>query len=134
MPLALLLGGARSGKSDLAVRLAMGQPNPVVMIATAEAGDDEMAARIAAHRAQRPAAWTTIEEPLRLLSALKRAPAESCVLIDCLTLWTSNMLAAHGAQETERQAKMAAAAAAGRHGTVIAVSNEVGLGLVPDNP
>ncbi len=134
MPLLLLLGGARSGKSDLAVRLARRQSAPVVLIATADAGDAEMAARIARHRRERPAAWETIEAPLALAAAIAGAPDGSCVIVDCLTLWTSNMLAGPQAGETEARALQAARAARDRGGLTIAVSNEVGLGIVPANP
>ncbi|MBV9284620.1 MAG: bifunctional adenosylcobinamide kinase/adenosylcobinamide-phosphate guanylyltransferase, partial [Acidimicrobiia bacterium] len=78
----MLTGGARSGKSQLAVALATRQPAPVVVVATGEAGDDEMAARIQRHRQARPVSWTTVEEPLDLAGALDRVPAESFVLID----------------------------------------------------
>jgi len=129
--LLLLLGGARSGKSELALRLAARCGPPVVFIATVEAGDAEMAERIDRHRRERPAGWTTVEEPLMLRAALERAPAGSCVVVDCLTLWTANSLAANGAAETEAEAQTAAAAAARRTGATIVVSNEVGLGIVP---
>ena len=134
MPLVLLVGGARSGKSGLALRLARGQPAPVVFIATAEAGDGEMAARIEEHRRERPLSWRTIEEPLRLHGTLEAIDEESCVVIDCLTLWTANALERLGGARAEQQAKAAVAIAAGRPGLTIAVTNEVGLGLVPDNP
>jgi adenosyl cobinamide kinase/adenosyl cobinamide phosphate guanylyltransferase len=133
MPLVLLIGGARSGKSELALRLASGQTAPVFFVATGEAGDEEMAARIDQHRRQRPQTWHTIEEPLRLQETLGSIEQESCLVVDCLTLWTANALARLGAAETEAQARRAAAIAAERHGLTIAVSNEVGLGLVPDN-
>jgi adenosyl cobinamide kinase/adenosyl cobinamide phosphate guanylyltransferase len=134
MPLLLLIGGARSGKSKLAVRLAQEQTAPVVVIATSEAGDDEMRARIEQHRRERPPSWQTIEEPLRLRETLETIDARSCVVVDCLTLWTANALARLGAVHAETQAGAAAATAAARAGLTIAVSNEVGLGLVPDNP
>jgi adenosyl cobinamide kinase/adenosyl cobinamide phosphate guanylyltransferase len=134
MPLLLLIGGARSGKSKLAVRLAQEQTAPVVFIATSEAGDDEMRARIEQHRRERPPSWQTIEEPLRLRETLETIDARSCVVVDCLTLWTANALARLGAVHAETQAGAAAATAAARAGLTIAVSNEVGLGLVPDNP
>jgi len=133
MPLVVLIGGARSGKSQLALRLAAEQPSPVVFIATAEAGDREMAERIAQHRRQRPASWQTVEEPLRLREAIEEARSDSCVVVDCLTLWTANALEQFGAAEAETLAAAAAAAASARHGLTVAVTNEVGLGLVPDN-
>ena len=131
MGLVLLLGGARSGKSDLAVRLAMAQPHPVTVIATAEPGDAEMAARIERHRAQRPASWTTVEEPHELEAAIGGADPHACLIIDDLTLWVSNLL---GEPELESRAAAAAAAAARREPLTVAVTNEVGLGIVPDNP
>lgn len=123
MTLTLLIGGARSGKSALALKLADGD---VVFIATAEAGDAEMAARIEAHRAERPASWTTIEEPHDLAGALRAAPPDACVIIDCLTLWVANTM-------DEGLAREAARIAAARPGPTIAITNEVGLGIVPAN-
>jgi adenosyl cobinamide kinase/adenosyl cobinamide phosphate guanylyltransferase len=134
MALVLLIGGARSGKSELALRLAREQRAPVVLVATGEAGDDEMTARIDRHRRERPPTWQTIEEPLRLHETLETIDEKSCVIVDCLTLWAANALERLGAADAERQAGAAAAAAATRSGLTIAVSNEVGLGLVPDNP
>jgi adenosyl cobinamide kinase/adenosyl cobinamide phosphate guanylyltransferase len=134
MTLLLLTGGARSGKSRLALRLASARPDPVVFIATGEAGDLEMEQRIARHRCERPASWETIEEPLLLHEAILRAGDGCCVIVDCLTLWTANSLRAYGAAETEAKAAAAAAAAAARRGLTIAVSNEVGAGVVPRVP
>jgi adenosylcobinamide kinase / adenosylcobinamide-phosphate guanylyltransferase len=134
MPLALLIGGARSGKSALALRLASEQESPVVFVATAEAGDAEMAERIAQHRRERPASWQTIEEPLRLCETIAAASKEGCLVVDCLTLWAANALERLGAAEAEAHAVAAAGAASARGGVTIAVTNEVGLGLVPDNP
>ena len=133
MSLVVLLGGARSGKSRLAVRLAVDSGAPVVFLATGEAGDDEMAARIARHREERPPGWTTIEEPRALLAAVAGAPPESCLVVDCLSLWVANLIEAAPAEAIEREALEAAALAAGREGVTIAVTNEVGLGIVPDN-
>jgi adenosyl cobinamide kinase/adenosyl cobinamide phosphate guanylyltransferase len=132
MSLTLLLGGARSGKSSLAVRLAAETGAPVVFIATGEAGDAEMANRIAQHRAERPAGWATVEEPVALRAALAAAPRESIVVVDCLSLWVANLL--ERGDEVEAAAADAAAFAATRSGTTIAVSNEVGLGVVPATP
>lgn len=134
MPLVLLIGGARSGKSGLALRLASGQRSPVVFLATGQAGDAEMAERIARHREERPASWQTIEVPLGLREAIDAAPRESCVILDCLTLWTANALERLGAAEAEVLAAGAAGAAAARQGLTVAVTNEVGLGIVPENP
>lgn len=134
MALVLLIGGARSGKSRLALRLAREQTAPVVFVATAEAGDSEMAARIERHRRERPSSWRTIEEPLLLLDTLASLDGASCVVLDCLTLWAANMLERRSFSRAEEEAKRAAALAAARPGCTIAIGNEVGLGLVPDNP
>jgi adenosyl cobinamide kinase/adenosyl cobinamide phosphate guanylyltransferase len=132
MALVLLIGGARSGKSQLATALAREQRAAVTVIATAEAGDHEMAARIEAHRRERPGSWRTIEEPLELTKAIQEVPAADCLILDCLTLWVSNLLERDVDVETVGQ--RAAAAAALRSGLTIAVTNEVGLGIIPDNP
>lgn len=135
MSLVVLLGGARSGKSRLALRLAARSDGPVTFVATAEARDDEMAERVARHRAERPASWTTVEEPVALDAALARAPDDACVVVDCLALWLSNLLEQGlGPDECERAAAAAAATAAARAATTIVVSNEVGLGIVPATP
>ena len=131
MGLVLLLGGARSGKSRLAVRLAAESGLPVVFVATGEAGDEEMAERIERHRAERPASWETVEEPLRLRAALEAAPADACLVVDCLSLWVANVLER---ADVETEATAAAAVARGRTAPTIAVSNEVGLGVVPATP
>jgi adenosyl cobinamide kinase/adenosyl cobinamide phosphate guanylyltransferase len=132
MGLILLLGGARSGKSTLAVRRAERAGAPVVFVATAEAGDAEMAERIARHRGERDPSWRTVEAPLALADELTSAPPSACVVLDCLTLWVANLLGAGLAQaEALRRAEEAAVLAAGREGTTIAVTNEVGMGLVP---
>ncbi len=134
MGLTLLLGGARSGKSTLAVRLADAARRPVVFVATATAGDEEMAERIRLHRASRPEAWTTIEEPVELRRALGDAPADAAVVVDCLSLWVANLLGeGWTAAQVEAEAAEVAALAASR-GETIAVSNEVGLGIVPATP
>jgi adenosylcobinamide kinase/adenosylcobinamide-phosphate guanylyltransferase len=127
MTVVVLLGGARSGKSARAVEIAKEAGGPVVFVATGEGRDVEMADRIEAHRRERPGEWTTIEEPLELGSALAAAPAGSTVIVDCLSLWVANLLE-HG-REPDDVASLAAA----RPGLTIAVSNEVGLGIVPAN-
>ena len=124
-----LLGGARSGKSTLAVQLAAGHQH-VTFLATAEPGDDEMRRRIAAHRSERPGTWATVEEPLELRRAIDAVHPASCLVIDCLSLWAANRLAA-GGDVVEAEARDAARAAARRSATTIAVSNEVGMGVVP---
>lgn len=132
MSLVLLLGGARSGKSALAVRLAERSGQPVTFVATAEARDEEMAGRIARHQAARPAGWTTIEEALDLAGALERVAADSCLVLDCLSLWLANALErGHEEEAIRSQAADAAARMAAREPLSLAVSNEVGLGIVP---
>src|SRR5258708_10194580 len=133
MPLVLLIGGARSGKSELALRLASEEDLPVVFVATAQAGDAEMGERIAQHRRERPDAWQTIEEPLRLCEAIADVSDDHCLVIDCLTLWTAKALEALGADQVEAHATAAARVAAVRTRLIVAVTNEVGLGIVPDN-
>jgi adenosylcobinamide kinase/adenosylcobinamide-phosphate guanylyltransferase len=129
--LTLVLGGARSGKSRYAEWLIATYPPPWIYLATAEAGDDEMAERIAAHRARRDAAWQTVEAPHDLAGALEATPAGAAVLVDCLTLWLSNAMQSQLDIEAET-AKLLDALAA-RTGPTVAVSNEVGFGIVPDN-
>jgi adenosyl cobinamide kinase/adenosyl cobinamide phosphate guanylyltransferase len=135
MSLVVLLGGARSGKSILALDLAAAAGARVAFVATGEALDDEMAARIAAHRAERPPDWVTIEEPLELGRALATVDSHATCIVDCLTLWVSNRLR-HGddAGRLTDAAVACAAQAAARPGLTVAVSNEVGLGLVPGTP
>ena len=132
MALTLLLGGARSGKSALAVRLAAGWDGPVTVVVTGEARDAEMAERIRRHRAERPGAWRTVEAPRELEAALAGAPAGAFVLLDCLTLWVSNLMEVGlGDEQVVSRARSAAAAAAARAAPTVAVSNEVGAGIVP---
>ncbi|MDZ3836844.1 MAG: bifunctional adenosylcobinamide kinase/adenosylcobinamide-phosphate guanylyltransferase [Rhodospirillales bacterium] len=129
----LVLGGARSGKSAHAERLVGDAGAGGIYLATAEAGDEEMAERIRTHRARRGPSWTTVEEPLELAAALARhAAAGRPVLVDCLTLWLSNLMAA-GRDVARERAGLVAALSAPR-GPVVLVSNEVGLGLVPETP
>ena len=133
MTLVVLLGGARSGKSARAVELAARPGRPVTFVATAEPGDDEMAARIAEHRASRPQQWSTVEEPLELSRVLSDAEPAATVVVDCLSLWAANALGRGDTDaEIEAHAERAAATAARRPGLTVAVSNEVGLGIVPD--
>jgi adenosyl cobinamide kinase/adenosyl cobinamide phosphate guanylyltransferase len=131
--LVFLLGGARSGKSALAVDLARRSEAPVVFLATGEAGDEEMAARIARHRAERPAGWTTVEEPRELAATVAAAPAAACLVVDCLSLWVANILE-RPAETVEAEAEYAADLAVTRAGLTVAVSNEVGMGVVPATP
>ncbi|MFA5081516.1 MAG: bifunctional adenosylcobinamide kinase/adenosylcobinamide-phosphate guanylyltransferase [Hydrogenophilaceae bacterium] len=127
----LILGGARSGKSRYAEQRAAATGRPVTVIATAEAGDAEMAARITRHRLERPGHWRTVEEPLALASALAgQTDTGQCLLIDCLTLWLNNLLAAGDAVfQMEREALLERLP--GLPGEIILVANEVGLGVVP---
>jgi adenosylcobinamide kinase / adenosylcobinamide-phosphate guanylyltransferase len=132
--LVVLIGGARSGKSALALRLAERAAAPVVFVATGEAGDDEMAERIERHRQERPPAWSTVEEPVELERALGGLPAEATAIVDCLSLWVSNLIETEPASHIEAASASAALIAATRPGLTIAVTNEVGLGIVPANP
>lgn len=126
----LVLGGARSGKSVHAESLL---PRGGAYLATGQPGDDEMAERIRHHRDRRGPAWTTIEEPLELAAALSRAlEAERPVLIDCLTLWISNLMEA--GRDVEAAARELCAVLERAATPVVLVSNEVGLGLVPETP
>ena len=127
----LVLGGARSGKSRYAEWLIASYPQPWVYIATAEAKDEEMAERIAAHRARREAGWQTMESPHELPEALAAAPDGAAVLVDCLTLWLSNLML--GSFNVEAMTARLEQALIARGGPTVLVSNEVGLGIVPDN-
>ena len=126
----VLLGGARSGKSQLALRLAERAGAPVVFVATGEALDDEMADRIDRHRGERPPEWSTIEEPVELERALASVPDGATAIVDCLSLWVANLFES---QPVDALSAAAARAAAERRGLTIAVTNEVGMGIVPDN-
>ena len=142
----LVFGGARSGKSAYAEQLARESGKEVVYLATAQAGDGEMATRIAHHRAQRPAEWTTLEEPLRLGDALlQHARPGQMLLVDCLTLWLTNLMFSSGATypdvgdialpelfHSERAHLLYALAEIEYTGCdLVLVSNEVGMGIVP---
>lgn len=127
----LILGGARSGKSNHAQRLAEASGLPVTFVATGLARDPEMAARIARHQADRPAGWQTLEVPLHLAEALARASqAGRCVVVDCLTLWLLNLLEAGEEVFRTERAQLLAQVPLLR-GMAIFVANEVGLGVVP---
>jgi adenosyl cobinamide kinase/adenosyl cobinamide phosphate guanylyltransferase len=110
MGLTFLLGGARSGKSALAVRTASSWSGAVVFVATATAVDEEMAERIRRHRAERPPGWTTVEEPVQLHEVLRGVPTDACLLVDCLSLWVANLLEA-GWQDDAVEEEAAAVAA-----------------------
>jgi adenosylcobinamide kinase/adenosylcobinamide-phosphate guanylyltransferase len=130
---ALVLGGARSGKSALAERLALARGGEAVYLATAEPFDDEMRARVARHRQDRGAGWRTVEAPRDLAGALRAEDGPGrTLLVDCLTLWLTNRML-DGA-DPEADAAALAGALAGLAAPVALVSNEVGLGLVPDTP
>lgn len=129
--LSFVIGGARSGKSTYAERLIEAHPAPWRYIATAQAFDGEMTERIAAHRARRDARWETCDAPVDPVAALRDAAPGQPVLLDCLTLWLSNRLLAE-AEVAAESARLAEALAAPR-GPWVVVSNEVGLGIVPDN-
>ncbi|MCB1542550.1 MAG: bifunctional adenosylcobinamide kinase/adenosylcobinamide-phosphate guanylyltransferase, partial [Rhodoblastus sp.] len=127
--LVFVLGGARSGKSALAEARVTALAPPWIYIATAHAFDDEMRARIAMHRDRRDMRWRTIEAPHDLVAALRDAPANAPVLVDCLTLWLTNRLLADADLASERARLVEALAA--RDAPTFVVSNEVGLGIVP---
>lgn len=131
-----ITGGARSGKSAFAEKLAKEPAGKRAYLATAQALDPEMAARIARHRKDRGAAWDTYEEPLAVPELLRKLSGRyPVVLLDCLTLWLSNIIAHSGNDQdiTARTAELIASIN-GFDGSCIIVSNEVGLGIVPDNP
>ena len=128
--LTLVLGGARSGKSRHAEELIMRAAPPWTYLATAEARDDEMRERISHHRARRDAKWQTLDAPLDLAGTIQRVTGPA--LIDCLTLWLSNVMLAERDFEAESARLLAALGSA--PGPLVAVSNEVGLGLVPETP
>ncbi|WHS58973.1 bifunctional adenosylcobinamide kinase/adenosylcobinamide-phosphate guanylyltransferase [Pseudomonas sp. G2-4] len=130
--LQLILGGARSGKSRLAEKLAVETGWPVTYIATSQPLDGEMNARVAQHRARRPAEWALLEEPLALARVLRENAAPGhCLLVDCLTLWLTNLLMLDAPERlnTERDALLDCLAAL--PGEIIFVSNETGMGVVP---
>lgn len=128
----LILGGARSGKSRLAEQLAQDSGLEVTYIATSQPLDEEMRARIAHHRQQRPAHWGLIEEPLALAQVLReQADARRCLLVDCLTLWLTNLLLDGDPERLGRERQALLEVLEGLPGRVILVSNETGLGVVP---
>jgi len=128
----LILGGARSGKSRLAEQLASDSGLPVTYIATSQALDGEMNERVQLHRQRRPAAWGLIEEPLALAAVLRAEAAEGrCLLVDCLTLWLTNLLMLEDQQRLIQERDALLDCLAQLPGTLILVSNETGLGVVP---
>jgi adenosylcobinamide kinase/adenosylcobinamide-phosphate guanylyltransferase len=135
MATTLLIGGARSGKSALAVDMAEAWNGPVTFIATAEARDEEMTARIEQHRDERPSHWSTVEEPIEIAKALESVPDGALVILDCLTLWVANLMdRGFSEKEINDRARHALKAAVLRAWPVVVVTNEVGSGIVPDNP
>jgi adenosylcobinamide kinase/adenosylcobinamide-phosphate guanylyltransferase len=129
----LVLGGARSGKSAFAEKLIRDSSLAKIYLATATAGDDEMKARVAQHRAQRGEGWITVEEPLALVDALTREATHGrAVLVDCLTLWLSNLMLAERDPEVEAR-RLTRFLGVAKY-PIVFVSNEVGLGLVPETP
>lgn len=132
MAVVYVTGGARSGKSTFAEGRVRGVGGHVTYVATARALDEEMVDRVRRHRERRPSEWTTVEEPIHLAGAV--AGAAGTVLVDCLSLWVSNlMLADFGDERILDAADRFATTAAARDGIVVTVSNEVGSGIVPDN-
>ena len=130
--LTLVLGGARSGKSQFAERLVESQPDACIYVATAEARDAEMTARIADHRARRGNRWRTVEAPLDLVARLnEHAAPDHAVLVDCLTLWLANLIDA--GRDVDAETAALSDALPELAGPVVMVANEVGLGIVPDN-
>jgi adenosylcobinamide kinase/adenosylcobinamide-phosphate guanylyltransferase len=132
MGFVLIIGGARSGKSAMGQRLAEASRMPVTVIATAEPRDGDMAERIRRHREDRPHAWRTVETPVDLSAGVRAAPLGDFLLVDCLTLWVSNLLE-HGRDDAAIDAAAAEVAAALAARDAVVVTNEVGLGVVPVN-
>jgi adenosylcobinamide kinase / adenosylcobinamide-phosphate guanylyltransferase len=130
IPVTLVLGGARSGKSRYAESLITANKPPWTYIATAEAGDEEMAARIKVHRERRNSCWRTIEAPREVAAVLAECESRP-VLVDCLTLWLSNLMLTHADIEREIDRLENALRAMKAH--VVLVANEVGLGIVPEH-
>jgi len=127
----LVLGGARSGKSRYAEQVAMTSPPPWIYVATAESFDDEMATRIADHKSRRSQDWQTVDAPLDLADALEGLPRSAIILVDCLTLWLSNLMLA--GRDIEAEIARLEAAMLAHEAALVLVSNEVGSGIVPDN-
>lgn len=128
--LTLLTGGARSGKSTVAVQMAERQAAAVTFIATAEPFDDDLRDRIERHRAERPPHWTTVECPVELAEAVRSAPAASFLVVDCLTVWLGNLFAHDAPRDAACDALVDALQH--RHGHTVVVTNEVGMGIHPD--
>lgn len=129
----VLIGGARSGKSRAAERLALASGLPVVYLATGEPRDEEMSARIARHRAERPSHWTTVEEPCEVARSLNELDSDRFVILDCLTLWLSNVFEADDQVILNAAANIATLLPT-RFASSVVVTNEVGSGIVPADP
>jgi len=130
----LILGGVKSGKSRLAEKMAEESGLEVVYIATATAGDDEMRQRIARHQKHRPEHWRLVEEPIELAEIIQReATSNRCLLVDCLTLWLTNLLCADDEQRMLSELEALPQIVPDLPGEQIFVSNETGLGVIPDN-
>jgi adenosylcobinamide kinase / adenosylcobinamide-phosphate guanylyltransferase len=129
--LTLVLGGARSGKSRHAESLITACAPPWIYVATAQALDAEMTERIAHHRARRGAGWQTVEAPHDLAETIDKAPPDTAILVDCLTLWLTNRMLAEA--DIEADSAVLEKVLARRRGSTVLVSNEVGSGVVPDN-
>ena len=129
-----LTGGARSGKSALAARLATNSGAPVRLVVTARVDDEEMAARVDEHRRRRPENWTVVEAPVDLPGAIRGSDPNEALIVDCITLWVSNLMEGHDDLTIEDRVGEAVATASGRSAPTIVVSNEVGSGLVPMHP
>ncbi len=130
----LLIGGARSGKSDLAVRLALTWKDGVIVAATAEVGDDDMAERIERHKRDRPADWGLIEAPLLDAGDIVALDASSLLIIDCVTMLVTNLLlAGRTDRQIDEHASVLNHAIVSRTAPTLVITNEVGLGIVPDN-
>ena len=130
----LVLGGVRSGKSRYADQLARARAGAVTVIATGEARDEEMAARIEAHRRQRDVRWRVIEEPVRLAATLHAVgTAEGLVIVDCLTLWLTNLMCGEDPDALRRESAQLLEILPRLGGDCVLVSNEVGFGIIPAN-
>ena len=131
----LILGGARSGKSQLAEQLAIASGLPVTYIATATVADEEMAERVCTHQQHQPAGWQLVEQPPELAATLQAsAAAQRCLLVDCLTLWLSNLMFSQRPHLIAEQQAALLETLPQLPGTILLVSNEVGLGIVPMSP
>ena len=130
----LITGGARSGKSRYAEERAREIGARLLYVATAEAGDEEMARRIAAHRARRGAEWTTVEAPLEIASALVKTRGFDAAVVDCVTLWLSNLMSRGDETYIRRAVEEFIAAARAFDAPLFIVTNQLGAGIVPDNP